>query len=144
MGNKNNICIKKNVLHFVYNDKDISIDLNQLEMVYIYNGCACFYENGQRIDVKDVPIELLEIVMKNSNFLKCGHYHLINIMLVDSVDLEWFDKKQDWDEKYCVIIKFKNGAKEEITLNSWIKANNLYSKIYDKLFDIKYFQELTN
>ena len=141
---KNNIRVDKNVLYFVYNDRNVSIDLNQLEMVYIYNGCACFYENGQRIDVKDVPIELLEIVIKNCNFLKCGHHHLINLSLVDSVGIETY-KKEDCVNKYYVVVKFKNGTKEDIiSTYSWIKANTLYTRVYEKWSKIRYIQELTN
>ncbi len=137
---KNNISIENNVLNFVHNDSDCSIDLDQLEMVYIYKDCACFYTNGKRIDVKDMFIELLEIVMKNSNFLKCGHYHLINISLIDYINVE----KDDLTDKYYVVVTFKNGTKEEISTYSWVKANQLCTAINNKWQKIKYTQELTN
>lgn len=140
MANKNNIKVENNILQFVYNDRKISIDLDQLEMVYIYKDCACFYGNGKRTDVNDVFIELLEIVMKNSNFVRCGHYHLINVNLIDYIKVE----KNDFTDKYYVVVTFKNGTKEEISTYSWVKANQLYTTLYNKWQKIKYIQELTN
>ena len=127
--------INNNRLNFVHNNRDYSIDLNELEQVHMYKNCVVFVSNGKvdlisdyRFNISDLTFELLN----NSNFMVCGKKHIINMLFVKSAYIESFKSSNQHE----VILTFANGRKEGIVLNSWREAEMLYHQIDGKLEEI--------
>ena len=138
-----NFNIKNNILNFVYNNTDYSINLDQLEQVHLYKNCVVFISNGKVNLIPDYCFNINELTFKlldNSNYMVCGKKHIINMQFVKSAYIESF-KSSDQHE---VILTFTNGRKEGILLNSWREAERLYHEIDDKLAEIKNNQASCN
>lgn len=135
--------INNNRLNFVHNNRDYSIDLNELEQVHLYKNCVVFISNGKVNLIPDYCFNINELTFKlldNSNYMVCGKKHIINMQFVKSAYIESF-KSSDQHE---VILTFTNGRKEGIFLNSWREAERLYHEIDDKLAEIKNNQASCN
>ncbi len=132
--------INNNILHFIHNNSDYLIDLNQLEVMYVHLDYVVFVEYGK---VKSVPSSCFDIrlltyaLLDNPNFMVCGRGHIVNLGLVQSVHIVRLNEEQGLSDKYNVMLIFNNRTKKEITLNSWREAERLYHQIDDKLIDIK-------
>ena len=142
---KPEINIENNILHFIHNDSDYLIDLDQLESVYFYKDCVCFYEDRKKmVRSTDFDVqELANLLLKEPNFMQCDGFHIVNLKLVQSHYIEKYGDVQG-KEKNNVVIKFQSGREESITLNSWLKAEKLYHKIDEQLCKVKYVQQLCN
>jgi len=132
--------INNNILHFVHNDSDYLIDLDQLEVMYLHLNYVVFVENGK---VKTVPSSCFNIrlitfsLLDNPNFMVCGRGNIVNLGLVQSVHIVRLNDEKGLLDKYNVMLIFENRTKKEITLNSWREAERLYHQIDDKISDIK-------
>ena len=132
--------INNNILHFVHNDSDYLIDLDLLEMLFLFQDHVVFVEYGK---VKSVPSEIFNLVnltvelLKNNNYMVCGSNHVINLNLVDSAHIIRQNDEKGLSEKYNLLLIFNNRTKKEISFNSWREAERWYHKIDDKLIEIK-------
>ena len=132
--------INNNILHFIYRDSDYLIDLDQLEVMYVYLDKVVFVEYGK---VKIVSSSCFDIrlltyaLLDNPNFMVCGRGNIINLGLVQAVHIVRLNNEQGLTDKYNIMLIFENRTKKEITLNSWREAEKLYHEIDDKLIELK-------
>jgi hypothetical protein len=132
--------INNNILHFMHNDSDYLIDLDQLEVMFIHLDSVVFVENGKVKTVSSSCFDLRLLtyaLLDNPNYMVCGRGNIVNLGLVQSVHIVRLNDERGLLDKYNVMLIFNNRTKKEITLNSWREAERLYHQIDDKLCDIK-------
>lgn len=146
MARKQDISIENNILHFVYNDSDYLVDLDQLEMVYLFKDCLCFYEN-KRIMIKvekDEISKILTLILKQPNFIKCDFNRIVNTNLIEHIHIEAHKGTIGFQGKHGFVLTFKRGRTEEITVDSFAKAEKLYHEIDNKIYEAEYLQQFGN
>ncbi|MBQ8615361.1 MAG: hypothetical protein IJ415_02225 [Clostridia bacterium] len=132
--------INNNILHFVYRDSDYLIDLDQLEMMSLFQNCVIFVECGKVIRVPSYCFDIMELTLKlldNPNYMVCGKKHIINMQHIKSQYIESYKDGEGYSNQYTVELTFINGRKEGILVNSWREAERLYHDIDDKLIEIR-------
>lgn len=142
-----NFNIKNNILNFVYNNTDYSINLDQLEQVHLYRNNIVFISVGNVKLIPDDCLDFGELILKlldNPNFIVCGEKYVVNLKFVKSAHIESFKNGDGYSDLHNVVLVYKNGREGSILANSWREAERLYHEIDGKLEEIASNQVFSN